>query len=145
MPKRLRLGREHRGRYVVLVDGVSLGHVSDSHGDWWALPARPVVCATYTVAAFPSTPNRYGLWADADRIAPLASRRDAVAVLCDIQGLPESIALDLWTGQPMSAAQDAWVARALRGFADADEYEAYATAWRRRHLPGGDEGPTSTQ
>ena len=40
MPKRLRLRKEQRGRYEVLIDGTSVGYVRGNHGDWWALPVH---------------------------------------------------------------------------------------------------------
>lgn len=138
MPKRLRLRKKQRGRYEVRIDGTSVGDVRGNRGDWWALPVHPVVSNTYLVAAFPHVPNRYGLWTDPDRIAPLASRTDAVAVLCDIQGIPQSIALDLLAGKPMSTAQDDWITRALRGFTGVEVYESFTAAWRDRHPSGGE-------
>lgn len=60
-------------------------------------------------------------------------KAEAVLALCDMQGLVEPIGEALLAGRVVDDADEEWIARAIEGFSDVDEYDAFIAVWKSRH------------
>lgn len=146
MRKRLQVKRIRRGRFEVSVDGAVLGHVvradevwTDSFDWWWVEPVHRVVSGNHDVVQNPENPLRWGFRGFpslAPPVWPIRRRSEAVVILCDMQGLVDPVARALVRHRTVATADEDWIARAIHGFSNVDEYDEFFAVWESRHPAG---------